>query len=1384
MTAPAGVTDPNLPNNTSATVTTTVNPIADLSVTKTDGVTSVNAGGTTTYTIVVSNTGPSTANGAIFKDGAVANLNVASVTCGSASGGAACPTVPNTTVALMQGAGIFVPTLPAGGSVTFTVNANVQSGATGSITNVATITAPAGVTDPTPGNNSATDVDTVTLAADLAITKTDGVTSVVPGNATTYTIVVTNNGPSDVTGAKVADVLPAGIASATFTAAGSGGAAGFTASGSGNINDTIDLPVGGAVTYTVVANVASNATGTLANTATIAAPAGVTDPVPGNNSSTDIDTLTPQVTLVVAKTDGSSTYTPGGTTTYLVTVTNTGASDAADVTVTDLLPPGLTLTANVSCTATGSAGCGLISGSIGDISFGATGAKVGAGVGNSLVFTVPVAFAAGMTTNPLQNTATATDVPTGATAADTDSDILAPQVTLAVGKTDGSSAYTPGGTATYTVTITHGGLSDATNITVTDPLPAGVTLTANASCVAIGVANCGTVTGTTGQSLFGTTGAKIAAGAGNSLVFTAPVAFAADMATDPLDNTATAVDQLSGATGAGTDSDTRSALVTLAVTKDDGSPNYTPGGTATYLVTVVNTGASDALNVSVDDALPTGVVLGGNVTCAVTGSATCGTVTGSAGQSSLAAVGARINAGAANSIRFTVPVAFAADLADNPLINSATAKDLASNATGSASDSDVLAVQADLSITKSDGATSAVPGGTTTYTIVVANSGPSDVVGATVSDILPAAIASANFSAVGSGGASGFTASGSGSINDTVNLPVGSTITYTLVASISGSASGNLVNTATVTAPSGVTEINPANNAATDTDTLTAQADLSITKSDGVASAVPGGTTTYTIVVTNSGPSAVVGATVSDVLPAAIASASYTAVGSGGASGFTASGSGNIGDTVNLPVGSSITYTLVANISGSASGNLVNTATVTAPAGVTEINPGNNVATDTDTLTAQADLAITKTDGVVAVAQGGTTTYTIVVTNHGPSAVAGATVSDPMPAAIVSDTFTAVGSGGATGFTAAGSGNISDTVNLPVASTITYTVVANLAASAVGTLVNTATVTAPVGVADPVPGNNSATDTDTITATPTADLAITKTDGSATYTPGSAVTYTIVASNAGPAAVIGATVADTLPAVITGANWTCVGAGGGTCPASGSGNINAGVNLPAGASVTFTLTGNISSSAVGNLVNTATVSAPAGVVDPNPGNNSATDTDAPTAVAGLAITKTDGSATYTPGGTGTYTITVTNNGPSNANSLSVTDNLPAGMTLAGNATCAATGAATCGTLTGVPGGTAFAANGATLVAGPGNRLVFTLPVQFAVNMATNPLVNTATASDPAAASVASASDSNALLPKPTNPIPAVDRWALALLALLIVLGFRWHAAAARRSRVR
>ncbi|RYG13619.1 MAG: DUF11 domain-containing protein, partial [Burkholderiales bacterium] len=130
-----------------------------------------------------------------------------------------------------------------------------------------------------------------------------------------------------------------------------------------------------------------------------------------------------------------------------------------------------------------------------------------------------------------------------------------------------------------------------------------------------------------------------------------------------------------------------------------------------------------------------------------------------------------------------------------------------------------------------------------------------------------------------------------------------------------------------------------------------------------------------------------------------------------------------------------------------------------------------------------------------------------------------------------------------------------------------------------------------------------------------ADLAITKTDGNATYTPGTNVVYTIVASNNGPFGAQDARVQDALPSGISTASWTCTAANGAVCrTASGSGAIDARVDLPfntsgAAATATFTLTMAVPTTFTGPLTNTATVAVAPGNTDPVSTNNSATDTN-------------------------------------------------------------------------------------------------------------------------------------------------------------------------------
>ena len=260
------------------------------------------------------------------------------------------------------------------------------------------------------------------------------------------------------------------------------------------------------------------------------------------------------------------------------------------------------------------------------------------------------------------------------------------------------------------------------------------------------------------------------------------------------------------------------------------------------------------------------------------------------------------------------------------------------------------APSADLQVTVNDGKTAAVAGATNTYTIVVSNDGPSYVTGAVLKDTFPTTLTGITFTATQTGGATGFPLSGSGNINNTLTLPPGSAVTYKATGKLNPAATGTLSDTAIVTVPSGITDPNLANNSATDTDNITVSADLKVTVNDGKATAVAGTQDTYTIVVTNVGPSKVTGAVIHDTFPSAFTGVTCTANQSGGASGFSASGSGNINDTITMPPASTITYKATGTISASATSSISDTATVTAPSGVTDPNNANNSATDTDTL--------------------------------------------------------------------------------------------------------------------------------------------------------------------------------------------------------------------------------------------------------------------------------------------------------------------------------------------------------------------------------------------------------------------------------------------------
>lgn len=124
-----GATDGTAGNPTAAapSLLASYRPCTSLSVTKSNAVATVTAGGSMTYTLTVTNTGPSDASNTVVADPIVPGVTCSTLACSGAFSGAVCPTVGSTTVAYLQGAGITVPTLPSGSSVTFSLSCGVTA---------------------------------------------------------------------------------------------------------------------------------------------------------------------------------------------------------------------------------------------------------------------------------------------------------------------------------------------------------------------------------------------------------------------------------------------------------------------------------------------------------------------------------------------------------------------------------------------------------------------------------------------------------------------------------------------------------------------------------------------------------------------------------------------------------------------------------------------------------------------------------------------------------------------------------------------------------------------------------------------------------------------------------------------------------------------------------------------------------------------------------------------------------------------------------------------------------------------------------------------------------------------------------------------------------
>ncbi|MFT3768517.1 MAG: hypothetical protein QM820_23980 [Minicystis sp.] len=239
-----------------------------------------------TYTLTYKNGGAAAAGGTIVEFNTPPNTTFTSFS----APGLTCTAPPAGTAGLVS---CVVGTLPAGGTGSFQISVHINNGTAGSIITAGNYDIYGLTISPLLGPKVYTNVTSGVTYADLAVTKTDGVTSIAAGQMTTYTITVTNNGPNTVTGATVNDTLSGQLTGATWTCVGSGGAT-CTAAGTGNINDSAtSIPAGGKLTYTLTATVpAGAAAGQLTNTASATVPGGAVNPTTANNSAVDYNQIT------------------------------------------------------------------------------------------------------------------------------------------------------------------------------------------------------------------------------------------------------------------------------------------------------------------------------------------------------------------------------------------------------------------------------------------------------------------------------------------------------------------------------------------------------------------------------------------------------------------------------------------------------------------------------------------------------------------------------------------------------------------------------------------------------------------------------------------------------------------------------------------------------------------------------------------------------------------------------------------------------------------------------------------------------------------------------------------------------------------------------------
>jgi uncharacterized repeat protein (TIGR01451 family) len=588
---------------------------------------------------------------------------------------------------------------------------------------------------------------------------------------------------------------------------------------------------------------------------------------------------------------------------------------------------------------------------------------------------------------------------------------------------------------------------------------------------------------------------------------------------------------------------------------------------------------------------------------------------------------------------FTVPISSGASPGQSI---AATATDPAGNTSEFSADATVQG-QIDLQLTASATPDPVPAGGQVTYTLRVANSGTIAADGVILSDQLPASV-----TLVGTTVTQGYVVPTLGGGTVRVNLqtiPAGSAATVTIVVTTGADSVGTITDTASVSSVE--PDPNPGDESAMVATTVQASTDIAITLHEDPNPALVGGELSYTMTVSNLGPAAA--GDVVATLPVAAGAAFVSASSSVG--GVTVPGAGAPMVVAHLgPMAAGAQARVNVVLRALAAGDLTETATVSSDDANTD--PSGGTASVTTTVLPAADLSVAIAASAQPVVSGQAFQYIVTATNAGPLAATGVVLSDILPAGV--DFLNASADQGVVPVRAGGL--VSATfATLAMGASARLVINVDAAAPPGSLLHDTATVAGQQ--ADPN-GKNNAAALD-ITVRGVSDLGVAATARPASPSVGQPLTYTISVTNQGPA--------DEPDAVLTGALAAGVTFDSGSSTRGGVPTVSGGIvtadlgPLPAMQTAVVTLIVTPGPAAVGAV--SARFAVQGQDLDPVLTNNTAEVTVNVAPSADLAVGLAPSSSLAIAQVDWTYTVVVSNAGPSDATGVTAVSPLPADVEL-------------------------------------------------------------------------------------------------------------------------